>query len=308
MVRPTYSFITMNKAKKIVFCLVLIIYNDCFEVFSQANIKDGAKHSFYKVSYKNVEYDFLKILRKDGKADSLQTKVDYFNCGLNNLSVSERFVKFKLRHPNIIGYCSGSYVDGSPGNWIPEGLSIDHGVVINRNLVLSRLDALVIVYPNGGMAVNNLDNNAVATSDGVFKIHNSDGRDKQSFIQWAQKNSATVFQTHLLAYNNELTIKQNLNFDSKRDRLFLISGKDKLSEETYLYLVRRISQENLFEASRDLLDLFKSKNAEISWMINLESGYHRCFNVYDQNGLTCKDLSERNSLDDALNLLLFYYE
>jgi hypothetical protein len=301
----------MNKVKTIVFFLVLIICNNCFEVFSQekqANIKGGAKHSFYKVSYKNVEYDVLKILRKDGKTDSLQTRVDYFNCGLNNISVSERFVKFRQIHPNIIGYCSGSYVNGSPGNWMPEGLSIDHGVVVNRNLELNRLDALVIVYPNGGMAVNNLYNNAVTTSDGVFKIRNSDGRDKQSFIQWAQKNSATVFQTHLLAYNNELTINQNLNVDSERDRLFLIASKDKLSGETYLYLVRGVFPKSLFEASRDMLDLFKSKNAEISWMINLESGFHRSFNVYDQKGIEYKNLSEPNSLDDALNLLLFYYE
>ena len=281
----------MNKAKRIVFCLVLIICGNCFEVFSQANIKGGSKHSFYKVSYKNVEYDVLKILRKDGKTDSLQTKADYFNCGLNNVSVSERFVKFKQIHPNIIGYCSGSYVFGSQGNWIPEGLSIDHGVVVNRNLELNRFDALVIVYPNGGMAVNNLSNNSVVTDDGVLKIRNPDGRDKQQFIKWCQKNGCSVFQTHLLVYNNELTIKQKFNLDSKRDRLFLIAGKDKLSEATYLYLVRRISQESLFEASRDMLDLFKSKNAEISWMINLESGFHRSFNVYDQKGIEYKNFS-----------------
>lgn len=265
-------------------------------------------YTFYSETHHNVEYDILKILRKDGKKDSLYSKVDYINCGINNNSVYDRFVKFKQDHPKIIGYCSGSYTIDISGNWIPEGLSIDHGVVVNRNLELNRFDALVIVYPNGGMAVNNLDNNAVATSDGVFKIRNSDGRDKQSFIQWAQKNSATVFQTHLLAYNNELTIKQNVNFESKRPRLFLIASKDNLSGELYLYLIARNSQENLYEASRDVLELFSSKDIDIRWIINLECGVDRHYAVYDKNGLSSNVLSGYTPLRDAMNLLLFYYD
>jgi hypothetical protein len=265
-------------------------------------------YTFYSETHHNVKYDILKILRKDGKKDSLYSKVDYINCGRNNVSVYDRFVKFKQDHPKIIGYCSGSYTIDISGNWIPDGLSIDHGVVINRNLELNRFDALVLVYPDGAIAVSNLLNNSVNTDLGVLKIRNPDGRDKQQFIQWVQKKGCSVFQTHLLAYNNELTIKQNVNFESKRARLFLIASKDNLSGELYLYLISRTSQENLYEASRDVLELFSSKNIDIRWIINLESGSDRHFTVYDKSGLSSDVFAGYNPIRDAKNLLLFFYD
>ena len=145
-----------------------------------------------------VSYNIVKISKKGNRI-----KADYMSSAGSDGNIESRFEKFKATHPNIVAYSSGAYMDeqGS-GNFIPVGLNIDHGVVVNMNLKTQGYDALVMVQPNGGIAVNNLVNNSVLTNEGVFKIRNSDPKDKQAFINWAKKNRVTVFQTHLLVEND----------------------------------------------------------------------------------------------------------
>lgn len=255
----------------------------------------------------SVNYNLIRINRKGNRI-----KAEYMSWAGSASSIEARYNRFALTHPNIVAYTSGAYMIGSPGNWTPEGLNIDHGVVVNKKLENERFDALVIVYPSqggGGIAVNNLDNNAVTTSDGVFKIRNSDGIDNQRFIQWAQRNGATVFQTHLLAEKNILKLERNgaTNKDP-RERRFLIASKDQSTGDTYHYILQRKSPATLYDGAYDALDFLKKRGIDVLWMINLDTGWQDTFGFFTSDGKKHPNIKGQVGLDGAANLLVYYYE
>jgi len=255
----------------------------------------------------STSYNLIKINRKGNRI-----KAEYMSSAGSAGTIKNRYERFKGSHPNIVAYSSGAYMDEvGYGNYTPAGLNIDHGNVVNRDLKLKGFDALVIVYSNGGIAVNNLTNNSVTTDEGVFKIRSTDGRDKQSFITWAQKNKATVFQTHLLAENDVLKIQQNgcVNCQSAARR-FLVASKDKNSGDVFHYIVQRDinSAAPLYDAAADALSYFQKRSIPVIWMINLDTGMQNTFGFLTSDGKLHPNIAGDTDMNDARNLLVYYYE
>ena len=76
------------------------------------------------------------------------------------------------------------------------------------------MDGLVIVYPHGGIAVSNLKERNLKLSGGnanpnkYYDLRGSSS-DLYQFKEWAKSQRATVFQTHLLAWNDKLQFEYN---------------------------------------------------------------------------------------------------
>jgi hypothetical protein len=96
--------------------------------------------------------------------------------------------------------CEGAFTGRTLGNVLrPQGLTVDNGSIINR--FRTDWDGIVIVYTNGGIGISDLgkedlnveENKRIRTLD-LLK-----SEDKTSFLGWAERNNATVFQTQLLA-------------------------------------------------------------------------------------------------------------
>lgn len=255
----------------------------------------------------SVSYNLIKINRKGNRI-----KADYMSSAGSSGSITNRYDRFKTSHQNIVAYSSGAYMDDiGNGNYAPVGLNIDHGNVVNRDLKIKGFDALVIVYSNGGIAVNNLANNSVNTDEGVYKIRNSDGRDKQSFISWAQKNRATVFQTHLLAENNVLKLqKDGCVYCDPRERRFLVASKDQTTGDVYHYILQRDinSKATLYDAAADAMSFFQKRGISVLWMINLDTGMQDTFAFFTSDGKFHPSIAGKTNMNDARNLLIYYYE
>jgi hypothetical protein len=286
-----------------------------FYISSAATIGEAHRLEYYDPSLcslmtgKNgtVSYNIVKINKKANKI-----KVEYMSSSGTSGTIKNRYENFKRVHPNIVAYSSGAYMDDlGNGNYVPVGLNIDHGSVVNRDLKAKGYDALVIVYSNGGITVNNLVNNSVTTDAGLFKIRNADGRDKLSFISWAQKNKVTVFQTHLLVENDVLKIQKNgcLQCDP-RERRFLVSSKDKSTGDVYNYIIQRDikSSATLFDAASDALEYFKKRSISIQWMINIDTGMQDTFAFFTSDGKLHPNIAGKTDMSEARNLLVYYYE
>lgn len=254
------------------------------------------------VSYEQDRYQVISMKRQPGN----HVKAKYFAArDEQGNSVYSRFQRWST-NKNVILASSGTYMDDSR---TPVGLTIDNGTLVNQNL--TDWDGLVIIYATGGIAVTNLKNDDLTVDAGgvatKYRIRNS-SYDLQSFIEWAAQNRATVFQTHLLAYKNKLTIFSNSSLNTA-GRRFLAVGKN---EEGELYhVIVQCPSEGLTlmaGAQKALRFLNNFQNMDVTFMINLDTGAQDIFKLYNCNGTENPLIRGQRTLPEAANLLAYYYE
>ncbi len=240
-----------------------------------------------------------------------RVKAKYFAFREGGLSVYERYQKWKTGK-DIVLISSGTYIDFESyknANYLPEGLTIDNGRVVNEKTTNS-FDGFVIVYATGGIAVANLKEQSVnMTCSGqskAFDLRNSSFQ-RQEFIQCAKEVEATTFQTHLLAFKNQPRV--GLNGSPKTaSRRFLAACK--MDGVLYHVIVHTDEEQTLARAALDAFDFLKKYKEmdEIIFMINLDTGMQNVFELYDGNGSIRNDIKGSTPARNATNLLVYYYE
>lgn len=254
------------------------------------------------VSYEQDRYQVISMKRQPGN----HVRAKYFAAlDEQRNSVYTRFQRWSA-DKNVILALSGTYMDNTR---TPVGLTIDNGTLVNKNL--TNWDGLVIIYATGGIAVTNLKNDDLTVDNGgvstKYRIRNS-SYDLQSFIEWAARNQATVFQTHLLAYKNQLTIATNSSTNTA-ERRFLAVGKN---EEGELYHVIVQCPSNgltlMVGAQKALRFLNNFQNIDVTFMINLDTGSQDVFRLYNCDGTENPLVKGKRSLPEAANLLAYYFE
>lgn len=263
----------------------------------------------YDQPYKNDYYDFI-VMRREGN----KVKAKYF--AQNYLNIGNKYRNF-ANGKNVILYAAAGYLGDGYNNL--KNFTIENGVVIQEKLDTSKFDALVIIYATGGIAVSNLRNGDLklqgSGADPSRKLNiRNDAFDKQFFIDWCKKESATVFQTHLLAFNNQLTIPADADVKAinkdPRERRFLIVGKDKAGILKHVVINRRETS-GLRAGAEKCFDYVKNYlGITVSFMINLDTGAQNVFNVYNSDGTVNADITKgsESSVDKSYNLLVYYYE
>ncbi len=256
------------------------------------------------VIHKNETYKVVYMRRS---ASSNKIKVKYFAAkDENGTTVAKRLESWSVGK-NIICLSSGGYMDNSQ---TPVGINVDNGQIVNRSL--EKFDGLVIVYATGGVVASNLKNGDL-TLQGAnipagkkFDIRNS-AIDRTMFLNWCESEYATVFQTHLLAYKNELSISSYNSNQTSRERRFLAVGKE--GNEIVHAIVHSPSPTTLYEGARRTLEFLNTyKNMDVTFMINLDPGDQDVFFLFDENGNVDQLIHGTRRLEDAANLLVYYYE
>jgi len=156
-----------------------------------SSFSDGVKiHTLYDRATKIGEVVWMS--RKTGRI-----KAKYFAYKEGRESVIDRYNTWKTYITPIL-VTSRAFGDKMNSTGIPVGLTIDNGRVVNYKLSSDK-DALVIVYATGGRAITNIEDADLTIRDNVEHTIDLNSKvSKKRFINWAKRNSATVFQTHLL--------------------------------------------------------------------------------------------------------------
>ncbi len=243
------------------------------------------------------------------KRDSNRVKAKYFAASdYNGNNVFQRYKKWSAGK-NIILVSSGTYMDY---DGVPVGLTIDNGVMVNKNLA-KIFDALVVVYANGGITVTNLkDGDLKLKGNGADTAKKYDLRksawDLQAFTKWSESHEATVFQTHLLVYKNKLTISfMNAN-PAVNPRRFLAIGKDRNGKGVHA-IIQSTAYTTLYDGAKRTLDfLNQMKGMEVVSMINLDTGDQDVFKFFEKDGTVNKTIKGARELDAAVNLLTYYFQ
>ena len=256
-----------------------------------------------KVKHKNEDYYVVMMSRKDN-----HIKAKYFAAAdFDGTTVPNRFKKWSAGK-NLVCVTSGTYMDNSNQ---PVGLTIDNGVVVNKNLT-NQFDGLVIVYATGGIAISNLKDKDLTLSGGgidaskKFDLRGSSW-DVNTFVKWSESQEATVFQTHLLVYKNQLKVFPN-GSKEPRERRFLAVGKD-ANGNTVHAIVHKPQYSSLYEGSKSVLEFLNEvEEINVTFMINLDTGMQDVFSLYNKDGSTNGLIAGKLSANSAVNLLTYYFE
>jgi hypothetical protein len=255
-----------------------------------------------KVQHQNETYSVV-TMRRDGD----RVKAKYFAAkDYNGKSVYDRYLEWKRNNPNVILLSSGTYMDDQGK---PQGLTIDNGVVVNEGLIYDKMDALVIVYASGGIVVSDLRAGDLKV-DGISRKLDprNSGGDLDDFIEWSKEQQATIFQTHLLAYKNEVKVKYGTSSPTVRERRFLAAGKDKSGKIIHV-IVHNPTNTSLYEGSKRVLNFLReNKEMDVTFMINLDTGAQDVFELHNADCSVNKTIKGQLEPSKAVNLLVYYFK
>lgn len=292
----------MNIKLKFLIGIMLLCQQITFAQYDENVISSSS------VSIQNELYTTIKMSRSGERV-----KVKYFaSKESNGLSVYDRLNAWR-RGKNIIAISSGTYMtDCNASIAKPVGVCIDNGKVVNNDL-RANLDGLAIIYASGGIVASNLKSGDLnISSAGVNKTLDirKNFFQRQEFISWAETNSATVFQTHLLYFGNKLQIASNSSPD-KRERRFLAVGKDDSGGIKH-YIVNLSGANTLYQATLKISKYLQDYEdvINLTFLINLDTGCQDVFEFYKKNGTkdNRKGFSGRSPVTQATNLIVYYYE
>lgn len=204
--------------------------------------------------------------------------------------------------------CSGAFSDdlNKTAGALPVGINVENGYIKNRTVIKDKMDALVIVYATGGIVVSDLTQGDLSLKSLGREVDiRKDISAKYDFLDWAKKESATVFQTQLLAYKNELKIgyqgrKQN------RERRFLALATT--STGTLYHIIFDLPKGvYLYDGAKNVLDHLKNKNMDVTAILNLDTGAYNVLQVNTGDYSLNSKLKGPTSINRAVNLLSYYY-
>jgi hypothetical protein len=122
--------------------------------------------------------------------------------------------------------------------------------------------------------------------------------------------AATVFQTHLLYYKDQLGVGSN-GSSQTRERRFLAVCKDE-DDNIVHFLINLAGNNTLYEGTTKVADYLKRTEDvnSIIFMINLDTGCQNVFQAYDPAGnpVPGDGFNGKTPITNASNLVVYYYE
>jgi hypothetical protein len=235
----------------------------------------------------------IELKRKTGRI-----RAKYFASG----AVVEKYMAWRPFN-DVVLVCSGAFTNDYQS---PQGLTIDGGVLVNK-LVDTKMDGLIVVYPNGGIAVSNLEDGNLRYGSPETVANLRSYRDLQGFIDWAEGQQATVFQTQLLAYNNELKLEVEKARTSKAERRILVIARNPLGEVSHI-IYNITTSEFLGDAASNILKFAQlQRGLEVVAMLNLDTGGENILEVYNDYGFKVTSPAGTVPLAMAVNLIAWSY-
>jgi len=289
----------MKILMKVILVFMIIHFSIIFGQAQNCYLDD-----YVEISSVDSDTDTYDVVAMKRSGDRIKAK--YFAArDYNGKSVYERYKLWKKSNPNVVLISSGTYMNNLG---IPVGLTIDNGIVVNQSIKKGEMDALVIIYATGGVVVSNLKEGNLSV-DGINRNLNisQSGNDFDDFIEWAKANEATVFQTHLLVYGNELKIDRRNSTKNPRERRFLAVGKNEEGEIIHS-IVFNPEETTLYNGSLKVKSFINDfKDIEIIFMINLDTGMQNVFELYNSDCSINSTSRGWTKPKDAANLLVYYF-
>ncbi|GAK61317.1 uncharacterized protein U27_01217 [Candidatus Vecturithrix granuli] len=191
----------------------------------------------------------------------------------------------------------------------PEGLTVDAGTIVNAVLMPDR-DGLVIVHDSGGISVINLKRDTIKLSlnpQEVLTIENPLHSliAYSKLLDWCRQRKATLFQTQLLAFSDQLLIDASKAKGQLRERRLLALIRDHKTADLHHVIIDLPTPHNLAVITKDIFDLLQSRGKKVEALLNLDVGSYNILEVYDHRGNALSSPKGPVPLNNATNLIVY---
>jgi hypothetical protein len=267
------------------------------------------KH-YYPLSRRTFGVDVMKVKDKNGKelGEAIwmhrpQLKASY----LAHQNVSGRYRNFR-KGRRVVLATSGGFTNSLRQ---PEGLTVEQGNIVNAVLMPDR-DGLVMVQPSGGIRILNLKRQEFFLPLGRKQVKKI-GNPLQSLIaysellEWCRSTRATLFQTQLLAYSDQMLIQRSKATTNLRERRLLALMSDARTGQTHHAIFNIKQSVNLAEISEEIFALIADRNKKVEAILNLDVGSYNILETYDERGRPIRGAWGPVSVSEATNLIVYYY-
>ena len=259
--------------------------------------------SFETEQFDEGQFHIVSLDRTDE-----HVKVKYFASKLGDKSVEDRFNEWK-QGKNVILYTSGAYMSelGASTAGI-VGLTIDGGKISNDKFSMNKMNALVMVYPDGSIRIEDIGGDALelVEDDEVLRYNMHNSMHVERFVDWAAGQQLTVFQTHLLIIDDELRIAENSS-DHRAERRFLAQATNAEGEE-FQFIVHMPDAATLYNGTLSVQEYLYSLGYTDLSLINLDTGAQDVFRFFDVDGEESEKLQGRLDVSSTRNLMVYYFE
>lgn len=295
---------TMDALKKGNFNYILDRFKKKFEEYTNDN-QQVTKLSLKNFTYK--KHPSVEIFSVAESATNIgyavwmprtNVKVSYFAHG----AVQTKFNSFKNSRgaSNVVLATTGGFTNV---NKQPEGLTVENGQIVNAVLLPER-HGLVIVEKDGNLRVINIKN--AFTLPNMSKSLNplDNLLDYSALVNWCKSNRATVFQTQLLAHDNQQLIQIGKAANQLRERRILAVTSDGSGTSNVIFHIT--ASKNLAVITEEVFELLKARGKRVEAILNLDVGSYNILEVRDANGKIVNAVKGTVPMARATNLILFY--
>lgn len=268
----------------------------------RTGVKVQLEEEYFKTLY-NGQVKLFKLRKEDEsfgqsiwinrRGEKLKAK--YFASG----EVYGRYEDWR-QGKHIFLACSGAFTND---NSTPVGLTVDNGAIVNRSIDHT-MDGLVIVYATGGIVVSDIDENNLYLASLKKSIHPR--TDKSELLQWAVEEEATIFQTQLLVYKDQLRLEKYKARKRQRERRILVLAQNN-RDDVYHIIFNIEEGVYLGDIAETLLEYLKQKSLSVVAMLNLDTGSYNILELYDDEGEQVDDIEGDEPINKATNLISYYY-
>ena len=182
--------------------------------------------------------------------------------------------------------------------------------VIHRHVSVPDRHGLVIVEESGGIRVINLQRDRIQLPIGPQRTEEignpfSHLKAYSRLLAWCRERRATVFQTQLLLYGDELLIDPDKVKHQMRERRMLALVRNKSTGTAHHVVFDITKSVRLDEPAMKLQELLSFRRMKVEALLNLDVGSYNILEVFDSQRRLLREPQGPVSVDRATNVLVY---
>jgi hypothetical protein len=215
--------------------------------------------------------------------------------------VPGRFLSLR-KHSQIVLAATGGFTNAASQ---PEGFTTESGEIVNAVLMRDR-HGLVLVH-DGGIEVLNLKKTQFTLPMGGGEIGNplNSLLSYSKLVAWSSTRKATLFQTQLLAFSDQITISEKRAKPQLRERRILALATDKKTARVEHVIINLKTPQYLVDVAHEVYALLSSRGKKVEAILNLDVGSYDILYIYDESGKLLPAVGGTVGIGKATNLLVY---
>lgn len=187
----------------------------------------------------------------------------------------------------------------------PEGLTVEEGVIVNSVIQPDRDGLLMLTREFGVNALSLKEATLMLPDSQVIENPLHSLTAYAQLTDWCRIHRATLFQTQLVVYHDQLLIDPDKAVKRFRERRLLALTTDLKTGESYHVLINVTEPHMLALLSAEVQAMLLERHQRIEALFNLDVGLYDILTVFDDRGVALDDIRGKSDSQIANSLIVY---